>query len=193
MSESLRTYTIAVFGLEHTLARVPPEAWDRPSPCADWTVREVAGHAMGVVRNVAARAAGDEVLDAFTDVAAIAGDDPLATFRTFRTKFLEATDRPGALQVRVASRVGDMTIDSYMEFMRSDTFVHTWDVARGAAIDPHLDPQMVSLILADYLARDMTPLRTPQRYEAEREVADGADELTRLLAFTGRDPNWSAA
>lgn len=192
MSESLRTYTIAVFGLEHALARVPPEAWDLPSPCADWTVREVAGHAMGVVRNVAARAAGDEVLDAFTDVGAIAGDDPLTTYRGFRTKFLEATDRPGALQVRVASRVGDMTIDSYMEFMRSDTFVHTWDVARGAGIDPHFDPQMVTLILADYLARDMTPLRAPERYGAEREVAEGADELARLLAFTGRDPNWSA-
>jgi len=193
VSENLRLYTTVVFGLEQTLARVPPGAWDGPSPCEGWTVREVAGHAMAVTRNIAARASGGEVLDAFTDVAAIAGDDPVATFRMHRTQFLEATDRRGALQVPVASRVGDMTVDSYMAFMRSDTFVHTWDIARGAAIDPHFDPRMVSLILADYLARDMTPLRVPQRYDEERAAPDDAGELARLVAFTGREPAWSAS
>ena len=85
-----------------------------------------------------------------------------------------------------------MTIDSYMGFMRSDTFVHTWDIARGAAIEPHFDPRIVSVVLADYLERDMTTLRVPQRYDAERSVTDDADDLARLIAFTGRDPEWSA-
>ena len=186
-------YTTVVFGLEHTLARVPPDAWDRPSPCADWTVREVAGHAMAVVRNIAARALGEEPTDAFTDLAAIAGDDPLATYRTHRARYLEATDRPGALRMPVVSRLGEMTIDSYLEFMRSDTFVHTWDIARGASIDPLFDPAVTAVILGDYLGRDMTALRSPQRYDAEREVSGDADDLTRLIAFTGRDPNWSPA
>ncbi len=184
-------YTTVVFGLEYTLARVPPDAWDRPSPCADWTVREVAGHAMAVVRNIAARAMGDEVVDAFTDLAAVAGDDPLATYRRHRARYLEATDREGALCAPVVSRLGEMTIDSYLEFMRSDTFVHTWDIARGAGIDPLFDPAMTAVILGDYLARDMAALRTPQRYDGEREVTGDADDLTRLIAFTGRDPNWS--
>ena len=193
MSENLRLYTTIMFGLEQTLARVPSSAWDRPSPCAGWTVREVAGHAMAVTHNIAARASGGEPIDAFTDVAQIAGEDPVTTYRTFRTQFLEATDRPGALSTPVASRLGDMTIDSYMAFMRSDTFVHTWDVARGAGIEPHFDPHMVTVILADYLARDMTSLRVPQRYDDERPVGDESDELTRLIAFTGRDPQWQAS
>ncbi len=148
---------------------------------------------MAVTHNIAARASGGEVIDAFTDVAGIAGDDPLAAFRVYRAQFLDATDRRGALQTLVASRLGDMTVDSYMAFMRSDTFVHTWDVARGAAIEPNFDPRIVSLILGDYLERDMTPLRVPQRYDDERSVSDDADELARLIAFTGRDPNWSAS
>ena len=193
MSESLRLYTTVMFGLEQTLARVPSSAWDCASPCEDWTVREVAGHAMAVTHNIAARASGGELLDAFTDVAGIAGDDPVATFRTYLAQFLEATDRRGALRTPVASRVGDMTLDSYMAFMRSDTFVHTWDVARGAGIEPHFDPRIVSVILADYLERDMTPLRVPQRYDDERSATDEADELARLIAFTGRDPHWSTS
>ena len=193
MSENLRLYTTVMFGLEQTLARVPTSAWDRPSPCEGWTVREVAGHAMAVTHNIAARASGGELRDAFTDVAEIGGDDPVATFRAFRDQFLEATDRRGALQTTVESRLGDMDLDSYMAFMRSDTLVHTWDVARGADIDPYFDPRMVSVVLADYLARDMTPLRVPQRYDDERSVADESDELTRLIAFTGRDPRWQTA
>jgi len=192
VSESLRLYTTVMFGLEQTLARVPSNAWDCASPCEGWTVREVAGHAMAVTHNIAARATGGELIDAFTDVDKIPGDDPVATYRAYRTKFLEATDRPGALQTVVASRLGDMTLDSYMEFMRSDTFVHTWDIARGASIDPHFDPRMVSVVLADYLARDMTPLRVPERYDDERSVDDDSDELVRLIAYTGRDPDWSA-
>jgi hypothetical protein len=39
----------------------------------------------------------------------------------------------------------------------------------------------------------MTPLRVPQRYDDERSVSDDADELARLIAFTGRDPSWSAS
>ena len=190
MSENLRLYTTVMFGLEQTLARVPTSAWDRASPCEGWTVREVAGHAMAVTHNIAARASGGEVIDAFTDVARIAGDDPLSTFRKYRAQFLEATDRRGALQTPVASRVGNMTIDSYMAFMRSDTFVHTWDIARGAAIDPNFDPQIVSVILGDYFERDMTPFRVPQRYDEERPAAEDADDLSRLIAFTGRDPEW---
>jgi hypothetical protein len=39
----------------------------------------------------------------------------------------------------------------------------------------------------------MTALRAPERYDDERPVTDDAEELARLIAFTGRDPNWSAS
>lgn len=188
VSRNLRLYTIVMFGLEQTLARVPDDAWDDPSPCAGWTLREVAGHAMAVTRNIALRAAGRDAPDAFTDVGAIAGVDPLRSFRSIRSQFLEATDRRDALQHPVASRVGDMTVDGYMGFMRSDTFVHTWDVARGAGIDPHFDDSMVSLVLDDYRRRDMAPFRVPGRYDDAIAVPAGTSELAQLIALTGREP-----
>ena len=191
VSVDLRLYTVVMFGLECTLARVPAGRWDHESPCADWTVREVAGHAMAVTRNIALRAAGRDAPDAFTDVAAIAGDDPLEAFRAIRSQFLEATDQPGALRRPVASRVGDMTVDSYMAFMRSDTFVHTWDIAVGAGIDPCFDEQITAIILADYRGRDMQPFRVPGRYDDGVAAPANAAELEELIAFTGRDPRWS--
>ena len=38
----------------------------------------------------------------------------------------------------------------------------------------------------------MTPLRVPQRYDDERSVGSDSDELTRLIVFTGRNPQWQA-
>ena len=47
------------------------------------------------------------------------------SFRAHRTRLLAAIDEPGALGVAFSSRLGSMTVDSYLEFMPSDTFVHT--------------------------------------------------------------------
>ena len=95
MSENLRLYTAILFGFEHVLRSVPADAWENHSPCEEWTARQVAGHAMGVVNNVAARGGVGALVDAFGDVAAIAGADPVETFRQIRDRYLTATDRRG--------------------------------------------------------------------------------------------------
>jgi uncharacterized protein (TIGR03086 family) len=188
MSENLRHYTTIMFGFEHVLRLVPGSAWSNASPCDEWNARQVAGHAMGVVNNIAARAGVGTTVDAFGDVAGIAGDDPLATFRQIRDRYLEATDRQGALQRRITSTVGEMTLDEYLGRMCPDTLIHTWDVARAAGVDDTLDPDAVSMVLAGFLEGD-GPVRAPGRY-ADAVEAEVESEQDRLIAYTGRDPRW---
>jgi uncharacterized protein (TIGR03086 family) len=188
MSENLRRYTTIMFGFEHVVRLVPETAWSNPSPCEEWNARQVAGHAMSVVNNIAARGGVGTVVDAFGDVAAFAGDDPLATFRGIRDRYLEATDRHGALQTRITSSLGEMTLDEYLGRMCADTLIHTWDVARSARVDDTLDPGSVSMVLARLLEDD-APVRAPGRY-AEAVNTDTESEQERLIAFTGRDPHW---
>jgi uncharacterized protein (TIGR03086 family) len=192
MSANLRMYTTVVFGFEHVLRLVPADTWDRPSPCEGWTTRDVAGHAMGVVNNVAARGGVGTVLDPFSDVGAIAGDDPLSTFRGIRDRYLEATDRPGALQIVITSSMGEVTLDRYIGMMIADTLVHTWDLARGAGLDAELEPAAVQHVYADYVSRDEATMRKPGRFDTAITIDDAADAQTRLIAFTGRDPHWGA-
>jgi uncharacterized protein (TIGR03086 family) len=188
MSENSRIYTSVLFDFEHVLRSVPKDAWDGPSPCEGWSVRDVAGHAMVVVNNVAARAGIGSMLDAFENVGAVAGDDPVATFRAIRKRFIEAMDDPAAVEIVIESRLGTMTIDEYIEQMYGDTLVHTWDIARGAGLEETLDPDAVEVVYASYLARDMAPLRTPGRYDDEVEIETAASLQDKLLAFTGRTP-----
>ena len=189
MSANLRMYTTIVFGFEHVLRLVPTDAWDNPSPCEGWSTRDVAGHAMGVVNNVAARGGVGEAIDVFADLGAIGGDDPLVTFRAMRDRYLEATDRPGALQVVFTSSMGEVTLDRYIGSMCADTLVHTWDVARGAGVDDRLDPGAVRWVHAELATRDQSVIRKPGRYDEALSI-DG-DEQTRLIAYTGRNPAWT--
>lgn len=189
MSENLRRYTTIVFGLEYVVRLVPDAAWENPSPCEGWTARDVAGHAIGVVNNVAARAGIGEVIDVFSDdLGAIAGDDPLSTLRAIRDRYLEATDRPGALRRQVTSRLGEMPLDEFLGAMCADTLVHTWDIARATGVDETLDPGSVSAVYAAYLAGFPATPREPGRYGVEIDPAGLETEQDRMIAFTGRDP-----
>jgi uncharacterized protein (TIGR03086 family) len=192
MSENLRRYTTIVFGLEHALQQVPPGAWENPSPCDGWTVRQAAGHAMAVVNNVAARGGVGDNTDAFSDLDRVAGHDPADTYRRIRTRFLEATDRPGALQRLIASSIGEMTLDEFIGAMCADTLVHTWDVARGAGIDVQLDPDCVAWVYAELQQRDQATIRKAGRYADAIDAGDLTDPQDALIAYTGRDPRWQA-
>ena len=188
MSENLRNYTTIMFGFEHVLRLVPESAWSNPSPCDEWNARQVAGHAMGVVSNIAARAGVGTVRDVFKDLDTIAGDNPLESFRAIRDRYLDATDRPGALQTRFTSSVGEVTLDEYLGKMCPDTLIHTWDLARAARVDDTLDPSAVSRLLAEWLEGD-GPVRAPGRYGDALDAAADSEQ-DRLIAYTGRDPRW---
>jgi uncharacterized protein (TIGR03086 family) len=188
VSENLRRYTVALFGLEHVIRLVPDAGWDAESPCEDWTAREVAGHAMGVVNNVAAKAGIGEAVDAFADVGEIAGDDPVASFRAIRARVLEALDQEGALQVTVHSALGDMSMDEYLRIMTNDAVVHTWDVARAAGVDETLDPDLVEFVHDSLIAGESRALRSPGRYAEAVEVDASMSAQDRMIAYSGRDP-----
>lgn len=188
MSINSRNYVTAMFGFDHIMRSVPAGAWDNPSPCSEWTARDVAGHAMAVVANVGARAGVGELLDVFKDVGAIAGADPYATWYDIRSRTLEALDRPGALQTTFSSTMlGEMVIDSYIVQMTVDIVIHGWDIARATGGDERLDPQLVSVAYARLQKLDAKVARAPGRY-ADVVAVDAADAQTQLLAFAGRTP-----
>ena len=185
MSTNLRNYLVAVFGMEAVINAAPAEAWDNSSPCEGWTARDVAGHAMGVISNVAARAGVGDSIDPFASPGAIAGDDVAAAWRVTRNRLLTALDRPGALQRAATSSLGTMTVDDFLGAMLGDAFIHTWDIARATGGNERLDPELIPVVQASLEGRGETLLRAPGRYLAA-QAANTTDPQARLLAFAGR-------
>ncbi len=184
MSDNLRRYTVAMFELDRVIRSVPADAWEQPSPCEGWTAREVAGHAMAVVANIAAKLGNRDAVNAFGDVAAIAGEDPVDTYCGIRDEVLEALDRDGALATPVQSALGIMSMDEYLGALVGDAIIHAWDIARATGVDERLDPRLVDHVLARMIASGVS--RGPDRFGDEVVVADDASPQHRLLALSGR-------
>jgi uncharacterized protein (TIGR03086 family) len=186
VSANLRYYLLAMFELEHALRRVPDGAWENPSPCAGWTARDVAGHAIAVVEHVPFRLGGPPARDPFTDPATIAGADPADAFRPVRDKTMRALDSRGALATVVRVSMGTMTVDEYLVPLARDAVIHAWDIAHAAGIDDRLDPDLVAETW-----RRLSPAEMASgagSYGAAVALAPGASAQDRLLAATGRDP-----
>jgi uncharacterized protein (TIGR03086 family) len=85
-------------------------------------------------------------------------------------------------------RMGRYTIeDAIATFCIGDILVHTWDLARAAGLDEALDADEVHRMVEAMEPIDDL-LRQSGQYGPRVEVPGDADEQTRLIAFTGRQP-----
>lgn len=187
MSENLRNYLVAVFGLDHVMRGVTAQQWDNPSPCSEWTARDVAGHAMGVLANVAARATGGLEVNIFDTPGDIAGDDPYATFVGIRDSLLDALLTEGVLERVVETSLGSIPIDTMLGNLMADALIHTWDIARATGGDETLDERLVPIAYESLHARGEKVVRAPGRYAAAITYAASGQQAA-LLAFAGRVP-----
>lgn len=163
---------------------VPDAAWDAPTPCAGWTVRDVVGHLVWGHRVLGAGLAGA----AFTEPAGgrtvpLAPPVP-AAHRAAVDAALTAVRRagPGAA---VAFPAGPVGLDDALLVRVQDVVVHGWDlaVATGLAF-PHDDDLVRSAERTARERRGAGALAAP--HFAPALVPEGDRPLDRLLAAVGR-------
>jgi uncharacterized protein (TIGR03086 family) len=183
----LRTYVRSLNVMEQAIRSADPERWDNPSPCAEWTGRQVAGHAMTFIRNVAALAGDGPSPDfhAAVDFGRVAGPDPnvswTATRHVMETEVLTRPERLAA--VRMTPLGVGMPIVELLTFQGMDPVVHGWDVATatGGTVDIPVD------LAVGYRAR-FEPVADQVRSAGllGPETPAGDDPVDQLLAFCGR-------
>lgn len=187
MSTNSRNYLVALFGFDHVMRSVADGTWDNASPCEGWTARDVAGHAMAVMSNVAAMAGNGTKIDPFqTPPGAIAGTAPYATWYEIRNRLVATLDTHGTLNTVVDHPHFGPTLDHMVGNMMADALIHTWDIARATGGDDRLDPGLVGVALAALKTRDEALLRAPARYGADQTSDATISDQSRLLAFSGR-------
>ncbi len=188
MSENLRAYTKALYGMDHVVRQASPEAWDRQSPCEQWTARQVLGHVIAIQRYFESviRGTENDANPFADDPGQYAGDDPGATWAATVDSLLEALDHPGVIHRRIEAWGRPNTVDGMIGFNCADTTIHTWDVARALGLpDDRLDDAMVARVLA-MLERFPSSMRKPPFFAEGVEVPETGDPQTRMLALAGR-------
>ena len=163
---------------------VPADAWANQSPCEGWTARDVVAHLVEWVPPFLHDGAG----------LAIGGGpsvdaDPAAAWTHLDDKIqavLDADDIDD--HVFDHPRAGRHRLDEAIErFVLGDVLIHTWDLSRATGQDERLDPAMVASMLAGLEALGDI-LEQSGQYAARVPIADDADDQTKLLALTGRQP-----
>lgn len=185
MTEEFTGYQRALDGWEAVLGAVPADGWDAPSPCTQWSVRDVAGHMIGgqcMIRDLAAGKPPENVNNA---PGRFAGADPIESWRAARKECAGALT-PAALRRPIPfGELGEVPLRDFLDGYILEILVHTWDVAQATGQAAGLDPDLVhhAFATARVIAR---PLREAGLLGPERPAPQRADELTRLLAFMGR-------
>jgi uncharacterized protein (TIGR03086 family) len=179
MSDNLRNFTKAVYGMDHVVRSVPSDQWSSPSPCTEWCAADVLNHAAGVLGMVEGMASG-------SPPAAATGAGAAENWAARRDSCLASLDHQGVLHKVVKSPFGEMPVDNLIGILFVDTLTHTWDLARAVGGDEKLDAELVQLGYAQMLPLD-TLLRGTGRFADKIEPNEGDDAQTRFLKFLGRD------
>lgn len=167
---------------------VGPDQWSAPTPCTDWTVRDIVNHLTSeqlwvppllggaTVEQVGSRFDGD-----------VLGADPVSAWDSAATAARAALAEPGAVERTVHLSYGDRPAEFYVRELTSDLLLHAWDLARALGTDETLDAELVDAVLAS-TEPHASELAASGLFAPPVPVPAGADPQTRLIALSGRTP-----
>jgi len=184
-------YRSCVENWSSTVSGIGADQWDLPTPCSDWTVRDLVNHVAGEDLWTPPLVAGqtiEEVGDQFDGD--VLGDDPIGSAQSAAAAALAATSAalPGGGTVHLS--FGDFPVAEYVWQLVADHLVHTWDLAAAIGSARDLDPDAVADV-AGWFVNWEEGFRGAGAIGPRVEVADG-DPQAALLASFGRDAGWSA-
>jgi uncharacterized protein (TIGR03086 family) len=184
MSEIAERYRMVAGAFTERANAVPAGAWDNPAPCEGWVARDVVRHMVEWMPSFLVSAGGPQLPDG-----PAVDDDPVAAWTAMSDGIQALLDDPVSAAAAISHpRAGSHRLsDAVGMFFLGDIVIHTWDLARATGLDETLDADEVSRILEGMEPLD-DALRASGQYGPKVEVAAGADEQTRLIAFTGRRP-----
>lgn len=171
------------------VAGVAADQWDNPTPCTEWSVRDLVNHVVGeelwmvpllegaTIADVGDRFDGD-----------VLGDDPVGTANTASAAALAVSDEKLPANPKVHLSYGDEDATEYAWQLAADHLIHGWDLAKGAGHATDMDPELVTAVAAWFAKREAA-------YRESGAIGPRApltgDPQTDLLAAFGRSADWS--
>ena len=188
----LHPLATALDGTGRLVAAVTEEQWALPTPCSDWTVRQLVNHVVGGNRlftrvlsgeplpprdQLGARAAEDQL-----------GTDPAAAYAGSAADLLSALRAPGVLAGTYTVPAATLPGPAIVHLRTVETLVHGWDLARATDRPAPFPEALAEGELA--FSRDLLG-RIPEGrhpFGTSQPVDDDAPAIDRLAALLGRDP-----
>lgn len=183
MSEISERYQRLAAQFAARTAQADPHDWSNPTPCEDWTARELVAHVVdtqALFLGLVGRELGD--------VPSV-DDDPHAAVLAATARVQHDLDDDALSAETFDGMFGITRFDEAVDrFASLDLVVHGWDLARSLGLDERLPDDEVTRLLQVDVPRFGDTLRTPGVCGPAIELASGASDQDRLLALLGRRP-----
>jgi uncharacterized protein (TIGR03086 family) len=162
---------------------------DRPTPCADWTLRQLLGHMIGHhdgwTGSLTGAPVGGEVWDRTDfdgEIHRAYDDASAAVVAAFgRSELPEKIEVYGYGTIPTGTAAWMHTVD-YV--------VHGWDVAKAIGSDLRPDEDLAEATLA--IMKRFPTNRPNVAFDVMVEPVPDASVTDQLMAYVGRDPMWTA-
>src|SRR6516162_6127051 len=162
------------------LANVSSEQFGAPTPCSEWTIRDLIEHVIGGNEHVG-------IWSGSTDEPAARPDDIVAAHRDAAAAAHEVFARPDGMSTMFKLPFAEIPGQIFIGMRTSDVLTHAWDLAAATGQSTDLDPELATELLAAVRAFVGPQFRGPgmpfgdeQPCSSERAPAD------QLAAFLGR-------
>ena len=170
---------------------IGPADWDRPTPCTDWSVRDLVNHVVGEDRWTVPLIQGQTMADVGDRLDGdLLGDDPLSTAAQAAEEAVREVSARLTGELRVHLSYGEEAGDEYVRQLIADHAIHAWDLAAAVDADRSLDPELVAEVAAWFADRE--DLYRQAGIIAPAVTTADTGQQARLLAASGRDPAWTA-
>ena len=156
------------------LASIHADDWSRPTPCSDWTVRQLAAHLAAAPEHFLQLARGEEV--DWSAPADVADGQWAGHFRNHGDDLVHHWHEQPDDRAAQA------------DWQSAELGVHTWDLVRALGRPHPLDDEVAERGLA-FMRQGLTADNRGAAFGPEVEVGADASAYDRLAAFAGRDPS----
>jgi uncharacterized protein (TIGR03086 family) len=180
LAEQLGRASAAVADL---ISNIRPDQWSAPTPCTDWTVRQVVNHLIGMNRVFTALLAGQ--LPPPRPSADHVEADPACAYRDSAAALQAAFGRPGVLERTYHGPLGTATGAERLQIRLYDLLAHGWDLAQATEQPADLPDDVAEQSLA-FARTQLTEQARPGRFGPAQIVPEQAPAIERLVAFLGR-------
>ncbi|MFB4275456.1 MULTISPECIES: TIGR03086 family metal-binding protein [unclassified Nonomuraea] len=197
MSEIADRFDLLAGAFQARIEATPADRWDRVSPCAGWTARDVVAHVVNghrgiiaVVRRTPPQPSHGVGVSGMGDAPKVEpGADLAAAYAEARAGLRALLTDPGLAATPLPfSPLGPVPVERAVDVVGAlELLVHTWDLARAVGGDEALDPEAV-VRTHDALRHHYAGLQATNAFQPEITPPAGADPQTAFLCFTGRRP-----
>lgn len=179
-------YLRAVNEFDQRVQVVRPVDMDNPTPCSDWSVRDLLNHLVNEDKWVVPLLAGKtiaEVGDEFDGD--LLGDDAHLAWKRASEEATSAAREAGATERTVHLSFGDFSGGDYLDQLTADHLIHGWDLDQGTGGNANLDKELMEHVYTWALPIEDV-LKGSGAYGEKIEPPADADLKTKLLAVFGR-------